>query len=902
MKKALALTLFLISISYANAKFQYKETSEILITQGGRISGIWNRNGTDLVIGGLVYVHGNDNGKCSEIINHKSNENLEALLYAIDTINSDPNLLPNLTLGYDIRDTCGSESVGLDEAIDIIHTNGQIEIESCSSESNQNNDTTLNNAPVMAVIGAYTSSVSLSVAGLFRLFKMPQVSYGSTSSLLSNREFYPYFYRTVPPDDHQVQAMIDIILYFKWDHVSTLYSSNRYGQPAIDAFHELSRQNGICLDMIVSLNEFSDYSSIANELYNSSANVVVLFASTFDAEDLLTAVLKVYWASSIKRQFLWIASDSWAELKKYSEITIGKWGTTPFSEYVPGFDDYISQLTPMSNKRNPWFNKLYRHYYNCSYGMNNCNSSIVESSSFVQDSFDALAIDAVYTIANALHDFFMEHCEVPIVWHPQNRSCLKKNNDYAILTGEMLKSYIQNINATSLTENMIHFDSNGNVEGSYKILNYQFNTSSDCRDNCEKLVHVGTWDGSVSSNRLKIFQNFPHQFGIDRVTGKLLTSIQSNCRKCSAGHIKRLVTSSCCGTCDPCLGSKYTSTNFSTESTQCATCPQNMWGNSPLTGSNHCINIDESYLKTSDVWGIILILLSVIGLIGVVFVTFVFVWFWNTPIVKSSGREQMIIVLIGVTLCFLITVVFLVKPSPVACGIQWAGIWVSFSLMLCALFIKLVRIARIFMQKKAASRPKFIAPLYQVAFTFILTAIPIILIVISQTVDPPGIEKELKYNDTGHNAYPKLIVTCKSPHIAAIVLQMMYFSVLLIASNGLAVMTIRFPANFNEAKYVAFATFSLVLTWFFFILSFVVSNDTPYQGAALSTTIQISAMAVLVCLFGPRVFIIIAWPSKNTNISTAWPSKNATISLPEIKFNSQNKAMTTLKNSIIVKE
>ena len=104
-----------------------------------------------------------------------------------------------------------------------------------------------------------------------------------------------------------------------------------------------------------------------------------------------------------------------------------------------------------------------------------------------------------------------------------------------------------------------------------------------------------------------------------------------------------------------------------------------MWGNSPLTGSNHCINIDESYLKTSDVWGIILILLSLIGLIGsYFFVLCVFAWFWNTPIVKSSGREQMIIVLIGVTLCFLITVAFLVKPSPVACGIQWAGIWVSF--------------------------------------------------------------------------------------------------------------------------------------------------------------------------------------------------------------------------------
>ena len=92
---------------------------------------------------------------------------------------------------------------------------------------------------------------------------------------------------------------------------------------------------------------------------------------------------------------------------------------------------------------------------------------------------------------------------------------------------------------------------------------------------------------------------------------------------------------------------------------------------------------------------------------------------------------------------------------------------------------------------------------------------------------------------------------------------MTYLSVLLIACNGLAVMTIRLPENFNESKYVAFATFSLVLSWFFFVLLFVISSNTPYQGAALSTTIQISAIAVLVCLFCPRVFIMIALPSKN---------------------------------------
>ena len=863
MNDILISIVLLISVSDA-IKFQYNETQELLITQDGRIRGIRSRNGSDLVVGGLVSIHGNNHGKCNaEVNNHISNENLEALLYAIDTVNCDPNLLPNLTLGYDIRDTCGSEKVGLDEAIDIIYSNGEIDIESCSSEFNLSSNSTTFNTPVLAVIGTSYSSVTLSVAGLFHLFKMPQVSFSSTSPLLSNRELYPYFFRTIPPDDYQVQAMIDLILHFKWDHVSTLYSTDRYGQPAINAFHKLAYLNKICLDMILSVDQFSNYGSIANQLYNSSANVVVLFASVFDVEAVLTAVLKVYQASSIKRQFLWIASDTWAELDKYSEITIGKWGIAPLSEHISGFENYISQLTLVNNKRNPWFNKS---YHNCSNGTSNCANNIFTSSSFTQSSFDALAIDAVYTIANALHNFIEENCATPLVWHPQNRSCLRNNSSYAVLAGGILKTYIRYKNATSLTENAIKFDSNGNSEGSYKILNYQLNTSSNCRGKCEALVHVGTWDGRLSSNRLKMFHNVSQQFGIDRATGKLLTSIRSNCRSCSAGHIKRSVTSSCCGTCDPCLGSNYTNTEVSTE---CIACPQNMWGNNPLSGNTHCISINDSYLKPSDVWGIILILLSIIGLTCVLFVACVFIWFWNTPIVKSSGREQMIIVLIGVTLCFLITIVFLVKPSPVTCGIQWAGIWVSFSLMLSALLVKLVRIARIahiacvFTQKKAASRPKFVSPTYQILFTLLLTTIPVMLTTISQTLAPLSIEKYLEYNETFHNSYPNLIRTCKSPHVAVVVLQMTYLSVLLIACNGLAVMTIRLPENFNESKYVAFATFSLVLSWFFFVLLFVISSNTPYQGAALSTTIQISAIAVLVCLFCPRVFIMIALPSKN---------------------------------------
>ena len=188
-------------------------------------------------------------------------------------------------------------------------------------------------------------------------------------------------------------------------------------------------------------------------------------------------------------------------------------------------------------------------------------------------------------------------------------------------------------------------------------------------------------------NHLRFYQDKRPQFGIDS-SGEVLFKFESQCKECDPGFIKRLVVSSCCGTCDPCIGPNYTN---STSSTECQMCPNDtMWGNNPVNGSTECVDIEESYLKPTDLWAIILMTIAIIGLILTAFVCAIFIWFWNTPIVKSSGREQMILLLTGITLCFLITIVFLIKPSPAVCGLQRIGSWFCFSLILCALFVKLV--------------------------------------------------------------------------------------------------------------------------------------------------------------------------------------------------------------------
>ena len=49
------------------------------------------------------------------------------------------------------------------------------------------------------------------MATLLRIFKIPQISYQSTSPTLSDRERFSYFFRTVPSDVTQAYAILEIL-------------------------------------------------------------------------------------------------------------------------------------------------------------------------------------------------------------------------------------------------------------------------------------------------------------------------------------------------------------------------------------------------------------------------------------------------------------------------------------------------------------------------------------------------------------------------------------------------------------------------------------------------------------------------------------------------------------------
>lgn len=128
----------------------------------------------DIIIGGLFPMHEKGTGGriCGAIKEHKGIQRVEAMLYAIDMINNDPRILPNITLGVHILDTCLRDTYALEQSLDFIMPHMRTLDASryqCSSGVSPGHTP---GKPVAGVIGAAASPVSIMVANILRLFKV----------------------------------------------------------------------------------------------------------------------------------------------------------------------------------------------------------------------------------------------------------------------------------------------------------------------------------------------------------------------------------------------------------------------------------------------------------------------------------------------------------------------------------------------------------------------------------------------------------------------------------------------------------------------------------------------------------------------------------------------------------
>lgn len=128
----------------------------------------------DVILGGLFPMHevGTGGEMCGAIKAEKGIQRVEAMLFAIDLINADPDLLPGVQLGAHILDTCQRDTYALEQSLEFIKPYmSTMDGHEYQCSDGRAPKVTLYQ-PVAGVIGAAASPVSIMVANMLRLFKV----------------------------------------------------------------------------------------------------------------------------------------------------------------------------------------------------------------------------------------------------------------------------------------------------------------------------------------------------------------------------------------------------------------------------------------------------------------------------------------------------------------------------------------------------------------------------------------------------------------------------------------------------------------------------------------------------------------------------------------------------------
>ncbi|XP_072003724.1 vomeronasal type-2 receptor 26-like [Engystomops pustulosus] len=155
-------------------------------------------------------------------------------------MNNDPDILPNITLGYHLYDSCGHEKKVIKDVLQILsgHT------------VTAPNYSCMDHGTVAGFIGDLRSVTSLPMAQLLGIYGYTQVSYGARDSSLSDRRLYPHFFRTVQGDETQYVALVKLLLYFQWNMVCIFTTYDDTGERELRLLRNELTKFGICVERV----------------------------------------------------------------------------------------------------------------------------------------------------------------------------------------------------------------------------------------------------------------------------------------------------------------------------------------------------------------------------------------------------------------------------------------------------------------------------------------------------------------------------------------------------------------------------------------------------------------------------------------------------------------------------
>uniref|UniRef100_A0A9J7XYS7 G-protein coupled receptors family 3 profile domain-containing protein n=1 Tax=Cyprinus carpio carpio TaxID=630221 RepID=A0A9J7XYS7_CYPCA len=203
----------------------------------------------------------------------------QTMIFAIEEINRSQRLLPNVSVGYRIYDTCGSRLSSMSATMALMNGPEFTAGDRCNGQS-----------PIHAIIGETESSATVILSRTTGPFKIPVVRrFFFFSFSLSDKKDYPSFFRTIASDYHQSRALAYIVKHFGWSWVGAVNSDNDYGNNGMTIFLNTAQEEGICVEYSVKFyrTEPDKLQKVVETIKKSTAKVIVAFLTSSEMYNLL---------------------------------------------------------------------------------------------------------------------------------------------------------------------------------------------------------------------------------------------------------------------------------------------------------------------------------------------------------------------------------------------------------------------------------------------------------------------------------------------------------------------------------------------------------------------------------------------------------------------------------------
>ncbi|XP_069823879.1 vomeronasal type-2 receptor 26-like [Dendropsophus ebraccatus] len=803
----------------------------------------------DIMVGGVVTVHSaaaftsERRMLCTHPITYYY-ENLLSFFYSVDEINKYSSILPNLTLGYHIYDSCADPRKAIKSILQILSGPGHIV---------PNYSCTRKKKKVVGFIGDHFSSTTLPIAQLLGIYPYSQISYGATNTMLSERSLFPSIFRTVPSDYTTYSTLCGFLSYFGWTWVGIISSDDDDGDRETMLLTNLLTSHGICVAYVIKCTQrYLDYVKEdigrSSEMIKKSSAQIIIICGTFS---FFMQRFFDYFRRVLQEKTL-ILNPTFSPHVLYEPVTFNLSLLFDLKKgKMPDMENYFKTFHPLKNPKDMILENIWIKIFHCSSGkmkkdelfakkygvrLHKCDGTEQIEDILLASNFATIyqMYLAVWFLANAFHQMYISHGH--------------QSTDHQLhLYTHKVHSYIEALKCGKEPGRKTKcFSRAGDKAFSYILINV-FTRDIDNLT----LNTVGTYN--LKPRGVIEFEIYKEDIIWKNSVNKVPKSQCS--ANCSPGQ-RKVTTFSihlCCYDCAQCPDGEIS--NIS-DSENCRKCPEDAWSNENRT---LCVMKEMEYLSyTEDIISIAFSSLATFFWILTLLILLIFVSQRDTAIVRANNKNLSFVLLVSIMLSFLSVFLFLGRPVDTTCRIRQISTGILLSVSISSLLAKTIMVYMAFRATKPGSVwSRWSGVKLPNCVLLICSSVQGVICMSWVTLSPPFQELDT------HSYKEKMVVQCNEGSDLCFYSVLCYMGILAAVSFITAFLARTLPDSFNEAKYITFSMLVFCSVWIAMIPAYL-STKGKYMVAVEIFAILTSNAGLLGCIFFPKCYILLFKPELNT--------------------------------------